>query len=192
MKPGTIIILNGTSSSGKTSILRELQKILPEPHLEAGIDKFIFMMPERYLERPLWDEVLGLAVTAGETGQRLFSGMHHAVAALSRSGINVIMDHVLVDPAWVREIVDLFNGLPVIIVGIRCPLEVLIERESARKNRTPGQAAAQYPLLHRNMIYDVEVDTSITNPLDCARMIEKRVNSPEPLQAISRIRASHG
>ncbi|NIP51374.1 hypothetical protein GWN42_05855, partial [candidate division KSB1 bacterium] len=66
---------------GKTSILKELQRILSEPYLNAGIDKFIWMLPSRYLDRPLWDDVLGLATSAGQTGHRLFSGMHHAIAA---------------------------------------------------------------------------------------------------------------
>ena len=67
---GTIIILNGTSSAGKTSLVLALQKILPEPFLDSGIDKFIWMLPERYLDQPLWDEVLGLATQAGNVGRR--------------------------------------------------------------------------------------------------------------------------
>jgi chloramphenicol 3-O-phosphotransferase len=39
--PGTIILLNGTSSSGKTSVVRALQEVLNEPFLEAGLDKFL-------------------------------------------------------------------------------------------------------------------------------------------------------
>jgi chloramphenicol 3-O-phosphotransferase len=74
---GTIIILNGTLSSGKTSIVKALQNVLDEPYLEAGIDKFIWMLPHRYLDRPLWDEVLGLVVKAGPVGRTLMSGMHH-------------------------------------------------------------------------------------------------------------------
>ena len=64
-QPGTIVILNGASSSGKTTLLKLLQERLEEPYLNAGIDKFIWMLPERWLERPLWDDVLGLATTAG-------------------------------------------------------------------------------------------------------------------------------
>ena len=77
----TIIFINGTSSSGKTSLLKLLQKNLPEPYLDMGIDKFIWMLPSRYLDRPLWDDVLGKAVQAGPVGWSLFSGMHHAIAA---------------------------------------------------------------------------------------------------------------
>ncbi len=143
--PGTIIILNGASSSGKTTILAALQKQLAEPYLNAGIDKFIWMLPGRYLDRPLWDDVLGLATCAGSLGHQLFSGMHHAIAALAHTGNNVIADHVLVEPAWVSECARLFADLPAYLIGIRCPLEVLEEREKARRDRTLGQARAQYP-----------------------------------------------
>ncbi len=53
MKYGKVILINGASSSGKTSILHSLQDLLDEPFLEVGIDKFIWMMPGRYLDRPL-------------------------------------------------------------------------------------------------------------------------------------------
>jgi len=71
---GTIIFLTGASSSGKTTLLRSLQKHLPEPYLDMGIDRFIWMMPSRYPDRPLWDDVLGKAVQSGPVGLVLFSG----------------------------------------------------------------------------------------------------------------------
>jgi chloramphenicol 3-O phosphotransferase len=83
MQP-TIIFINGTSSSGKTSLLKTLQARFPEPYLDMGIDRFIWMLPKRYLDRPLWDDVLGKAVQPGPLGLVLFSGMHHAIAATAR------------------------------------------------------------------------------------------------------------
>src|SRR5574341_125797 len=97
MRPGTIILLNGASSSGKSSIVKSLQTILEEPYLDAGLDRFLWMLPERYLERPLWDEVLGLAVEASPVGRQLVSAMHYAIAMLSQRGSHVIADHVLVE-----------------------------------------------------------------------------------------------
>jgi len=41
-----IIFLNGPSSSGKSSVAKELQKILPEPYMHIGIDAVISMMPD--------------------------------------------------------------------------------------------------------------------------------------------------
>lgn len=178
MNAGKVIFINGTSSSGKTSILRSLQVVLEDPYLEAGIDKFIWMLPERYLDRPLWDDVLGLADKAGETGHVLVRGMHHAIATLSEAGINVLADHVLVEQSWVEHCVRLFSELPAYLIGVQCPLEVLEEREKSRKNRTLGQAKLQYPVIHKYLVYDLEVDTSVLSPEECAQAILTRIQVP--------------
>ncbi len=188
--PGTIIILNGASSSGKTSILHALQAMLLEPYLDAGIDKFIWMLPKRYLDRPLWDGVLGLAVQPGETGRRLFSGMHRAIAALAWAGNNVLADHVLVEPAWVSECASLFYSLPAYLVGIRCPLKVLEQRERSRQDRTLGQARAQYFVVHAYCIYDLEVDTSLLSVEECALQIKDFLAKAKPPTAFRQL-ASH-
>jgi chloramphenicol 3-O phosphotransferase len=185
---GKIIILNGTSSSGKTSIVKALQEILDEPYVDAGIDKFIWMLPERYLDRPLWDEVLGLATQAGAVGHRLMSGMHQAIAALSRTGNNVVADHVLVEPEWLQECVALFSDQPAYLVAVRCPLQVLEQRERARKNRTWGQARAQFGLVHAHGIYDLEVDTSVSSAQECALQIKARLQDGNPPSAFKRLK----
>lgn len=152
MIPGPIILLNGASSAGKTSILQALQEVLDAPYLNAGIDKFLFMLPDRYLERPLWDEVLGLTTQAGPLGRpgplgsQLISGMHHAIAALARAGNPVIADHVLIEPCWLRECAQLFCDLPTFFVGVRCPLEILEAREQARGNRTSARPRRSFLL----------------------------------------------
>jgi chloramphenicol 3-O phosphotransferase len=178
MKNGTIIFINGTSSSGKTSIVQALQDVLVEPYLEAGIDKFIWMLPKRYLDRPLWDDVLGLADRAGEAGRVLVRGMHSAILALSGAGCNVIADHVLVDPAWAKECATMFSRLPAYLIGVQCPLEVLEQREHSRRNRTLGQAKLQFPVIHKYVTYDLDVDTSLINPQECALRIQSRLNEP--------------
>ncbi len=188
MAPGTIIILNGTSSSGKTSIVRALQELLEEPFLDAGIDRFIWTLPRRYLNRPMWDEVLGLATEAGPVGQRLISGMHQSIAALSRAGNNVVADHVLVERRWLAECTSLFSDLPSLFVGVRCPLDVLEQREAARQDRTLGQARAQFHLVHAHGIYDLEVDTSKSDAEACALQIKRRFEEGSPPEAFKRLR----
>jgi len=188
VNPGKIIILNGTSSSGKTCLLEALQNLLPEPYLNAGLDKFIWMMPERYLDRPLWDDVLGLANQAGQSGHTLAAGMHRTIAVLARSGSNVLADHVLVEPAWLRDCAELFSELPAYFIGVRCPLEVLEQREKARRNRTLGQARLQYPLVHAHDLYDLEVDTSLLSPQECALAVQARLLDGRPPQAFRQLR----
>jgi chloramphenicol 3-O phosphotransferase len=180
MRNGNIILLNGPSSSGKTSILHALQNLMEEPYLEAGIDKFIYMLPGRYLERPLWDDVLGLAIQAGAEGHLLIAGMHRAIASLSRAGNHVIADHVLVEPLWLQDCANLFNDLPAYFIGIHCPLLILEQREQARRTRTLGQAKAQFGRVHAHCVYDLEVDTSINTPEECALQIQARMLNGHP------------
>ncbi len=181
---GTVIILNGASSSGKTSIAKALQALFDAPFLDAGLDRFIWMLPKRYLDRPLWDDVLGLNTEAGLTGHRLVTAMHRAIVALSQAGSNVVADHVLVESDWVDDAAALFADLPAYLVGVRCPLEVLEQRERDRRDRTLGQARAQHTVVHATVLshggYDVEVDTSVDDPQACARRIAEHVAAARP------------
>jgi chloramphenicol 3-O phosphotransferase len=187
MIAGAIIILNGASSSGKSSLAKSLQAAFPEPFLSAGLDSFLWMLPHRYLDRPLWDDVLGLATEAGETGHRLVRGMHRAISELARAGNHVVADHVLVEPSWLADCAMIFAEFPAWFVGVRCPLAVLEERERKRGDRTLGQAAAQHELVHVHGVYDIEVDTSRLTPDECAVIIRRTVESGAPF-AFKRLR----
>jgi len=188
VRSGTIIVLNGTSSAGKSTILKLLQKTMPEPYLDAGIDRFIWMLPGRYLNRPLWDEVLGLADQAGPLGHQLFSGMHHAIAALAARGNHVVADHVMVEQAWVTECAHLFADLNAYLVGVHCPLTVVEERERTRGDRTLGQARTMFAVVHRYTVYDLEVDTSLHTAEECAQQIREFVLGGQPPSAFRRLR----
>ena len=190
MPAGTIILINGTSSSGKSSIVRALQKQSSQPYLDAGLDRFLWMLPSRYLDRPLWDDVLGLASSAGQTGHALVRAIHRAIVSLSHSGMNVVADHVLVEPDWVRDCAELLHEMPAFLIGVRCPLAVLEERERSRRDRTLGQAKAQFSLVHAHDIYDLEVDTSLMSAQECAAAILVRVNSGEPPTAFYQLHHS--
>lgn len=173
----TIIFINGTSSSGKTSLLKALQNQLQEPYLDMGIDRFIWMLPKRYLDRPLWDDVLGKAHQSGPVGLTLFSGMHHAIAAAALRRNNVVADHVFVEKAWVDECANLFADINAYLIGVHCPLEILEQRERDRKDRTLGQARAQFEVIHKYTKYDLEVDTSLLSPTECAEKVIERLKS---------------
>ena len=67
------------------------------------------------------------------------------------------------------------EGLAVLWVGVRCDPEIATGREIARGNRTAGMAASQAETVHQGVVYDIEIDTSHTESLDCARVIAGRV-----------------
>jgi chloramphenicol 3-O phosphotransferase len=67
-------------------------------------------------------------------------------------------------------------GLDVLWVGVRCTAEAAAAREVARGNRVQGMAAAQVELVHRKVAYDLEVDTTHAESLDCARAVAAQVS----------------
>ena len=182
MTSGRIIVLNGTSSSGKSTLVRALQDQLPDPWIEIGIDRFVFALPKRYLDQPLWSEVFRyvradgrsdgpFTIETGPLGERLVGGMHRTAAALAEGGLDLIVDHVMLEDRWLDEIAALWARFRVLYVGVRCPLAVIVERERTRRDRTIGQAAAQFAVVHRRGGYDLELDTSILSPEEAARVI---------------------
>jgi chloramphenicol 3-O phosphotransferase len=191
-RPGRIILLNGTSSSGKSTLAKALQAALPDPWLVVGIDTVVFALPGRYLDQPRWSEVFryvplddapdgAFRIETGELGERLISGLHGAVAALAERGLSVIVDHVLLETTWLDECRALWADIPWLFVGVRCPLLVIERRERERRDRTIGQAAAQFAVVHEDRDYDVEVDTSVLEPdAAAARVIEALADLPRP------------
>jgi chloramphenicol 3-O phosphotransferase len=47
---GNVVLLNGTSSAGKTSIAKALQAIMDTPYLHTGIDHFLPRIPARFTQ----------------------------------------------------------------------------------------------------------------------------------------------
>ncbi|WP_292186571.1 hypothetical protein [Mesorhizobium sp.] len=47
-------------------------------------------------------------------------------------------------------------------------------REVLRTDRLPGLARWQYERVHKGIDYDLEIDTSVLTPLECARRIQQR------------------
>ncbi len=174
--PGRLVLLHGTSSSGKTSVARAVQRLSDEPWLQLGIDAFWGAIDERWMEHgPRAAEGFAWAADAtivpGAVGQRLAAGMRAALAALARAGNDVLVDDVFVDPGWLDEWRRELDGLDWLLVGVLAPVEVLDEREAARGNRIAGEARAQAGAIHEGVKYDLTVDTSLQTPEECARAI---------------------
>lgn len=182
---GTVIVLNGTSSAGKTSLSTAVQQSLDRPFLEAGLDKFLWMLPAQYRRAPLWDEVMGRVTEAGPVGHQLVKGMHQAIASLSRAGSNVVADHVLIEPTWLTHCAEALAGLPTLFVGVACPLAVLEQRERARGDRTLGQATRQHAVVHRGARYDLVIDTSRMSPAEGAALIARHLEDFGPSHAFN-------
>lgn len=185
-----LILLNGTSSAGKSSIVKCLQQKLQKPYLDMGLDKFLYMLPDHYLKQPLWDEVWGHAKCKGELGNRLMSGMHNSIRTMIDGGNLVIADHVLIEKNWASELAELFHDQPAYFIGVHCPLEILEKREADRKDRTLGSARAQFSIVHQWCEYDLTLDSSIATPEKSADMIIEFLASGKSPVGFAKTRAN--
>jgi chloramphenicol 3-O phosphotransferase len=173
-----VIVLNGGSSSGKTGIVRCLQAVLPDPWLAIGVDTFVDALPASLRESA---DGIEFASDGGVSVGPVFSALDAAwlqgVAAMVRAGARVIIDDVFLGGAGSQDrLRKALDGLDVLWVGVRCDPGVAAGREIARGDRIRGMAGAQADLVHRGVTYDVEVDTTHAEPLECARVIASHVS----------------
>jgi len=172
-----VIVLNGVSSSGKTTIARSLQAVLVTPWLLLGVDDLIRAMPNEGLED-------GTLLHIGDTGQvdvgpgwrELEASWYLGVAAMVANGTGVIVDEVFLGGRRSQEQIEVaFSDLGVLWVGVKCDREVARAREILRPDRVTGMALAQEAVVHEGVMYDVVVDTSHASPESCAATILSRM-----------------
>jgi len=168
-----IIYLNGPSSSGKTTLTKALQEILPEPYLHIGIDKMIGFMPNKINNWEGGTAPLGFSWKAAEdpTGhpiyeiqvgpfaKKIIRSLKDIALLLASQHYNLIIDDVALGAIQVEEWREILKSYQALYVGVIAPLEILEEREQARGDRFFGSARAQYFKVHENVSYDLEIHT---------------------------------
>ncbi|MCI5052772.1 MAG: AAA family ATPase [Simkaniaceae bacterium] len=190
-----IILLNGPSSSGKTTIQKALQEIAPESYLRIGIDTFFDALIEEpdlsSLETegkfdqytPQGEYIRGVEQTKdidgkpivtlkiGPAGYRIIQGMHRAIAAYCQIGNNLIVDYILYQSEWLSDLKESLKGCTHHFIKVDAPLETIEEREIARSTSPPGHARSHYHTVHNGMEYELELNTLALTPEECARKI---------------------
>lgn len=158
------IILNGTSSSGKSSIARYLIKNLQMPIVYMSIDVFLEMVDFRYIDCLETDGITSNC-------EKLILGYQRSALAMNAENNFVLMDHVLQENSWKQHL----NGLGVLDrflkVGVYCDLEVAEAREVARGDRPLGLCRLQHSKVHSGLKYDIVVDTSATESTEAGEIV---------------------
>ena len=211
MPPGQIVILNGTPRSGKSSIAAAMQESFDGIWMNLGVDAHVrHVTPARFRpgiglrpggERPDLEPVVPL----------LYAALYEAVAAHSRLGLNVVVDvghhdAYSVPLGILPDCARRLAGLPVIFVGVRCPIDAIMDRRrkgqagreglyavAAEGEPVPLTALAWQREVHIPGVYDLEVDTSELTPRECAAVIGRRLHEGvEPPTAFQRLAAQVG
>lgn len=156
---GRIIFLNGTSSSGKSSLAAQLLTFLHHYRI-AALDQLSDYSD--YLPPTPWQ--------FPEVQKDIVSGFHHYIADLLAGRQRLVIDHVLQEPEWAEECCEVLSDYDVMMVGVKCPKNILLDRERARPERE-GNVEYQFPRVHVARKYDLVLDTSRLSPHDCAERI---------------------
>jgi len=199
--PGQIVILNGTPRSGKSSIAAVIQETFEGVWMNLGVDRYMQMTPKRYLpgiglrpggERPDLEPLVAV----------MYRALYESVAAHSRAGLNVVVDvghhdGYAIPRRILPECARILDGLPVLFVGVRCPLPIIMERRRAtgwnsgvtEEDPAPPPVRRWQEQVHIPGIYDLEVDTSASSLEDCAAAIRRRLDEGPPAAAFQRLAA---
>lgn len=155
--PGQVIVLNGASSSGKSTVARRLQQTLGTPFLLLSADQFIEsgLLPTRR-------DSTGPFAWIPEMRARFFDGFHRCIPALAAAGNNVVVEHVVEFASWRAQLDDLLHGFDVFWVAVHCDLAEIDRREAARGDRAPGEGRAhvEQNCIHDHGPYDLHIDTT--------------------------------
>ena len=172
-----VIVLNGGSSSGKSGIARCLQAVLPDPWLAFGTDTLVQAMPVSTRTSAAGIEFASDGeVIVGPQFRTLEAAWIAGVAAMAHAGARIVVDEVFLGgTASQQRWKAALDPLQVLWVGVRCEAAVAAGREVARGDRVIGMAESQAEAVHQDVVYDLQVDTTHTEALECARAIAARL-----------------
>jgi chloramphenicol 3-O phosphotransferase len=148
---GKIILLNGASSSGKSTLAAALQQILDEPFWHYSIDHLLVakVLPSKRIEEGhfSWRDLR----------PPFFAGFHATLPVLAEEGNNLVVEHTIETAEWMDRLTRLLHAHDIYFVGLHCPLEELERRERARGDRRIGEARGDFETTHGFCSYDLEV-----------------------------------
>ncbi|WP_237153775.1 chloramphenicol phosphotransferase CPT family protein [Oryzibacter oryziterrae] len=191
--PGFVVILNGAPRAGKSSIVAALQARTDAVWINLGVDVFANTVTPPHL-RP------GIGLRPG--GERpdievwlpaLYAGLYESIAAHARLGFNVVADvghHEGHSHPYglLEECVQRLDGMCVLFVGVRCPIETIMIRRNASDGSIYAQGSEAEPvppavmrwqeMVHQPGLYDLEIDTSVLTPEASAEAILAALTKP--------------
>lgn len=179
MTAGSVIVLSGPSSAGKSTLATALQRRFAddgECWFVYGMDDYFAKVPfdwvtaSRHIGKYAADGVVLEIVDGvfqmrmGPIGRQVLAAWRGAVGAAVRAGLNVIADDVILTEDEWRGWQEELQGIDAHWVRVQIALDVLESREQARSDRMPGHARSQYQQAYRYPTYDAQVDTGVLDP----------------------------
>lgn len=175
-KHGTIILLNGSSSSGKTCISKELSTLIPsffngismEGFINEALEDFKNNSPEiihklfflnmrlHYLHNLNISKNNDVCIEIFNTQKNILdqiwnkgrNGMHLFLAQTTSQGISVIAEDTLALDYLFESCVEILHSYNVLFIKIFCSDYIVNKRETIRSNRPIGWASTHAKKTH--------------------------------------------
>ena len=151
-----IILLNGPSSSGKSTLAKTLQKLFKDNNKQYEIVSIDDFMKISTSETIYEDDVFEISLD-----------MCHATTKLLEKADGVIVDHVVTSERIYKQFLNMAKPYTLLTVHVTCPLKVLLQREKTRGNRCLGSAKNSYDYLYPKDGYDLTIDTNSLSQEEC-------------------------
>lgn len=173
-----IILLNGTSSAGKSALACAVQELAPRTFLHVAMDTFIGMLPIGTETRSEWFPVRVIRdgpepaaqIGAGASGTRLLAAMRAFIGAAADAGLDLIIDDVC-GGGEIEDYRRRLAGHDLAVVRVCARPDILAERERRRGDRIIGTAREQAGRIHQGVSYDHSIDTSDVSAMEAARAL---------------------
>lgn len=191
MENGLIVFLNGTSSSGKTSISKELIRIANHNFMHISVDSFSEGIIQSYTEMfPIFKEAMddNYDKTNEILAPPVVKLFYATIKYFAVIGKCVIVDSLIVNEEHMDECIESIGDQNVVFVGVKCPLKEIERRELARGDRHIGLAKSQYDHIHSHGEYDITVNTFESSIQECAMEILTFINSNKVGSAFNKIK----
>ena len=143
----TMILLNGPSSAGKSTLSREIQNKLKEMGVESMIISIDDYMQTDPRETIYEDDIY-----------EIMPNMNRDVTEAMKQGKTIIVDHAITSERIYESLMDAAKGGKIFTVKVICDIEVLRKREIERGDRCIGSAEASLEYLWPKEDYDLCVD----------------------------------
>ncbi len=166
---GEIIFLNGYTSTGKTSMCRELIARERYAFYVLGYDMFEEAIPEwSFTEARYSDAIIA---------------MYYAARSLSEQGHDVIIDGLIMQMEGLEHhydtLQDIFEGYPLKIIDVHCPFEILRERNIARGDRRVNQSEVQSTKVVDDIDFYCSIDSGKHTVAECVDLLLETVKLQE-------------
>jgi len=184
MEKGNIILLTGVTSAGKSTLAIKLQEMFDEPYYYIAEDTFNEVIcPFAAGKGKFFDpEIMGRAISV----------MYEFIRIFSDRGLNVIVDHVMLDGERIHECVGVLYEHPVMLVRVKCDRGELLDRARRRGYTTferLSQIDQQLSKSRTYDVYDLAVDTTTTSPEENAQIIKRKLRDRDQWNAFRRLKA---